>query len=218
MFRFGRLFKFGAKSREQALAADLQSEIRRSFNEAASDEEHFPSTIDPRIYHVKLLAGFLGELDLRRVLDAGSGKGRFARILKQLHPAAAICCLDIAEAMLRRVPAGLERTAGSLTALPFRCAAFDAAYAIESLEHAVDIETAVAELCRVVRPGGRIFIIDKNAGQWGRLQTPHWERWFHRRELEKLLRRHCRQVSSRPVSYWEDVAPDGLFLAWLAVK
>ena len=41
---------------------------------------------------------------------------------------------------------------------------------------------------------------------------------FHREELEKLLRRDCRQVSSRFISYWEDVAPDGLFLAWLAVK
>ena len=25
-------------------------------------------------------------------------------------------------------------------------------------------------------------------------------------------------VSSRFISYWEDVEPDGLFLAWLAVK
>ena len=45
---------------------------------------------------------------------------------------------------------------------------FDAAYATESLEHAVDIETAVDEMCRVVRPGGRIVIIDKNAEHWGR--------------------------------------------------
>ena len=30
--------------------------------------------------------------------------------------------------------------------------------------------------------------------------------------------RHCRKVSSRFISYWEDVEPDGLFLAWLAVK
>jgi len=214
VFRLSRFFK----SEKKIVAADLQTEIRRSFNDAARDEEHFPSTIDPRIYHVKLLAEFLGDLDSRCVLDAGCGKGRFARILKEHHPAASICCMDIAEAMLRVVPEGLERAAGSLIALPYRDAAFDAAYAIESLEHAVDIETAVAELCRVVKPGGRVFIIDKNAEQWGRLETPHWEKWFRRRELEKLLGRHCRQVSSRFISYWEDVAPDGLFLAWLAIK
>ena len=41
---------------------------------------------------------------------------------------------------------------------------------------------------------------------------------FTRKELERLLRRDCREVSSRFVSYWEDVEPDGLFVAWLAVK
>jgi malonyl-CoA O-methyltransferase len=82
----------------------------------------------------------------------------------------------------------------------------------------VEIEKAVSEICRVVKRGGRIAIVDKNAAQWGKLETPEWERWFGREELERLLGRHCKHVSSRFVSYWEDVAPDGLFLAWLAVK
>ncbi len=105
-----------------------------------------------------------------------------------------------------------------MTTLPFRTGAFDCVYATESLEHAVDIETAVGEMCRVLKPGGRLVIIDKNAEQWGRLKTPEWEKWFVRKELEKLLARHCKRVSSRPISYWEDVAPDGLFLAWLAER
>jgi ubiquinone/menaquinone biosynthesis C-methylase UbiE len=105
-----------------------------------------------------------------------------------------------------------------MTQMPFANASFDAAYATESLEHAVDIEQAVAEICRVVKPGGKIVIIDKNAKHWGRLKTPHWEKWFRRKELEKVLGRHCTEVSSRFISYWEDVEPDGLFLAWLARK
>jgi hypothetical protein len=48
-------------------------EIIRHFNEAAADEEHFPSTIDPRIYHVQLILEFFGELNGRRILDVGSG-------------------------------------------------------------------------------------------------------------------------------------------------
>jgi ubiquinone/menaquinone biosynthesis C-methylase UbiE len=193
-------------------------EIVRHFNEAAADEENFPSTIDPRIYHVQLILEYFGDLSGKRVLDAGCGKGRFARVLAERYPGASITGLDLAEAMLRHVPAGVGACAGSMTALPFPSGTFACAYATESLEHAVDIEGAVAELCRVVAPGGHIVIIDKNSKQWGRLKTPEWEKWFGRKELEKMLGRHCAKVASREISYWEDVAPDGLFLAWLAER
>lgn len=193
-------------------------EIRRSFNEAAADEEHFPSTIDPRIYHVQLILEYFGDLRTGRALDVGCGKGRFARILKERNPDALVAGLDLAEAMLRFVPKEIVPCSASMTHLPFANDSFDAAYATESLEHAVDIEQAVAEICRVVKPGGKIVIIDKNAEHWGRLKTPAWEKWFRRKELEKLLGRHCTEVSSRFISYWEDVEPDGLFLAWLARK
>jgi malonyl-CoA O-methyltransferase len=199
-------------------AATALREIIQHFDDAAADEENFPSTIDSRIYHVQLLLEFFGDLNGRRTLDAGSGKGRFSRVLKERHPGAFITAFDLSAAMLACVPADIAPCQGSLTALPFASGAFDCAFAIESLEHAVDIESAVKDLCRVVKPGGRIVIIDKNAEQWGRLKTPRWEKWFDRRVLERLLSRYCREVSSRPVSYWEDVQPDGLFLAWLAHK
>lgn len=194
------------------------AEIRRSFEEAATDEEHFPSTIDPRIWHVQLILRFFGDIGNGRVLDVGSGKGRFARVLKEANPAARVLAFDLALGMLRAVPANVMACAGSMTDLPCLDGVFDAVYATESLEHAVDIRKAVDEMCRVVKPGGKIVIIDKNAEHWGRMKTPEWERWFKREELEKLLRRHCSKVDSQLISYWEDVEPDGLFLAWLAVK
>lgn len=212
---FRRLF---SKSPRARLTPDLRARIQASFDEASRNEEHFPSTIDPRIYHVKLIREHLGELRGRRVLDVGCGKGRFARVFHEQEPAAELWGLDISEEMLRFVPEGIHTRAGSMTELPFADGFFDAAYATESLEHAVEIERAVAEICRVVKPGGRIAIIDKNSEHWGRLATPEWERWFTRKELERLLRRHCRKVSSRFISYWEDVPPDGLFIAWLAEK
>jgi ubiquinone/menaquinone biosynthesis C-methylase UbiE len=200
------------------LTPDLASEIRRSFEESAADEEHFPSDIDPRILHVRLLLDTLGDLRGKRVLDVGCGKARFSKLVAAAHPGAAVCSMDLAVSMLRFAPPHLHRVAGSMLDLPFRSASFDGAWATESLEHAVDIEKAVAEVCRVLKPGAPLVIIDKNAEHWGRLDTPAWEKWFHPAELERLLRRHCASVSSRPISYWEDVEPDGLFFAWIAFK
>jgi ubiquinone/menaquinone biosynthesis C-methylase UbiE len=210
-----RLF---SKPQSARLTPELRARIQASFDEASGNEEHFPSTIDARIYHVKLIREHLGDLRGKRVLDVGCGKGRFARLFKEQEPEAEIWGLDISPEMLRFVPEGIHTRAGSMTELPFEDGWFDAAYATESLEHAVEIDRAVAEICRVVKPAGRIAIIDKNAEQWGRLETPEWEKWFTRKELERLLHRHCRRVSSRFISYWEDVEPDGLFLVWLAEK
>ncbi len=205
-------------SHPAALDPALREKIRRSFDDASRDEEHFPSTIDPRIQHVRVLLKFFGDLTDKRVLDVGCGKGRFARVLQDQYPGAEIWGLDISEEMLRFVPAGIHTRAGSMTELPFAGSTFDAVYATESLEHAVEIERAVNEMCRVLKPGGKLAIIDKNAEHWGKLETPAWEKWFKREELVKLLERNCHWVSSEYLSYWEDVPPDGLFLVWLAHK
>ena len=200
------------------LTPELRREIRDSFNESSLDEEHFPSTIDPRIKHVGVILKYFGDLTDRRVLDVGCGKGRFARVLREKYPKAALCGLDISEAMLACVPAGIGVVSGSMTELPFADSAFDCVYATESLEHAVEIERAVGEMCRVLKPGGRLVIIDKNAEHWGRFQTPAWEKWFTRGQLEELLAKHCEMVTSEFLSYWDDVPSDGLFLGWFARK
>ena len=196
----------------------LRREIRQSFDEAASDEEHFPSTIDPRIQHVQVLLRHFAPVADKRLLDVGCGKGRYGRVLLEQNPGSRITGLDISEQMLQSVPAGIGRISAIMTDLPFANESFDGVYATESLEHAVDIPRAIDEMCRVLRPGGKLAIIDKNAEHWGKLKTPAWERWFDRRELEKLLKRHCGTVRSEPISYWEDVAPDGLFFVWCAEK
>jgi len=201
-----------------SLTPELTRQIKESFDNASHDEEHFPTTIDPRIQHVKLLLREFGDLTNKKVLDCGCGKGRFARVLLENHPTAKITGLDISEAMLKYLPTGTTPCSALMTALPFANNTFDATYATESLEHAVDIETAVAELCRVTKPNGKIVIIDKNANHWGRFQTPEWEKWFTPKELERLLKKHCKKASSEFISYWEDVKPDGLFVAWTATR
>ncbi len=200
------------------LTPELERQIREEFDRASRDEEHFPATIDSRIYHVKVLLDWFGNLDGKSALDVGCGKGRFARVLKERYPEAEMHGLDISPEMLKCVPAEIQTRVGMMTALPYPDGRFDCVYATESLEHAVETGRAVSEMCRVLKPGGRLVIIDKNAEHFGSLTTSEWERWFGRKELEALLRRDCREVESRFISYWEDVPPDGMFLAWLARK
>ena len=165
-------------------------EIKAFFNQAASNEEHYPSEIDPRIWHVKLVLEQIGDVNGQYVADVGSGKGRFAKLVRERNPRARVVALDLAEAMLRVIPSEIHRAAATMTALPLATESCQAAYATESLEHAIDIPAAVAEMARIVKPGGKIVIIDKNKSAWGRLETPAWERWFGQKELEDLLKRH----------------------------
>jgi len=81
------------------------------------------------------------------------------------------------------------------------------AYATESLEHAVEIDVAVAEMCRVVKPGGRIAIIDKNAEHFGKLKTPEWEVFTDPDSAEKGRDFQLRVVSppKRYAKYFEKI-------------
>src|SRR5437868_7477788 len=127
----------GILRRRPRLTTELEGQIRRSFDEASLDEEHFPSSIDPRIYHVKLLLDHLGDLTGKRALDVGCGKGRFARIFQERYPGVEIWGLDISSEMLKHVPSGMHTSAGSMTALRFEDASLDAACATEPLDRVV---------------------------------------------------------------------------------
>jgi len=156
----------------------------------------------------------LGDLTGRRVLDAGCGKGRFARVIAARYPTAELWGVDVSETMLRHASSVMKTREGTLLDLPFEDASFDAVYAVESLEHAIDPEIAVDELVRVLRPGGRLVIVDKNVARRGALRVEPWERWFDDAEVSGWLHRHCVGVGSAPIAHGDATEPDGLFLAW----
>jgi len=94
-----------------------------------------------------------------RVLDAGCGAGLLA-LLASLR-GAQVTALDASPALLavarQRLPAA-DVQEGDLEALPFPDAGFDAVTAVNSLFYAEDMDTAMRELVRVVRPGGRVIV------------------------------------------------------------
>ena len=200
------------------LTDELRKCIRCSFDECSGNDDEFPLTVDVASGFVRAIVEYGVDLSNECILDVGCGKGRFAHVLLHELPGSSIVGIDVSGGMLKYVSEHIRKCVGSMTALPFRDQRFDLVYAVESLEHAVEISLAVSEMCRVLRVGGRLVIIDKNAEQAGRLKTPFWEKWFHREEIERLLSRECSTVSSRFVSYRSGVEPDGLFIVWMATK
>ncbi|MDE2292804.1 MAG: methyltransferase domain-containing protein [Elusimicrobia bacterium] len=98
----------------------------------------------------------------RRTLDAGCGTGRFSKVLADWG--ASLVSLDIGPALVEKTRrrTGARAVCGDLTGLPFEDAAFDVVLSTEAVEHTRDPRRAVAELCRVVAPGGTLVLTTPN--------------------------------------------------------
>jgi demethylmenaquinone methyltransferase/2-methoxy-6-polyprenyl-1,4-benzoquinol methylase len=119
-----------------------------------------------------------------RVLDAACGTGDLA-IADRKAGASHVTGLDFSEQMLaraRRKAADrtdvLEWVQGDLLALPFEDASFDAATVGFGVRNVADLERALRELRRVLRPGGRLAILEITQPR-GPLR-PFFSLWFDR--------------------------------------
>ena len=173
-----------------------------------------PGQIDPADGRAEAVRGWAASLPPgARVADVGCGKGRFLRHLARWFPRARLTGIDVSPAMLAHLPAGVTALQGSLLRIPAGDGTFDAALAVESLEHALFPARAVAELCRVVRPGGRVLVVDKNRRRQPLSEHQPWERWFRPAELAGWLSAGCDEVTVEPISHLEGRGGSDLFLA-----
>jgi SAM-dependent methyltransferase len=118
----------------------------------------------------------LASLDLQpgeSVLDVGSGPGLLAAEMAEVvGPEGTVQGIEPSESMLaiaaRREPAAgsapLEFQTGDAGALPFADGSFDAVVATQVYEYVADMAAALAEVHRVLRPGGRLLVLDTD---WG---------------------------------------------------
>jgi 2-polyprenyl-3-methyl-5-hydroxy-6-metoxy-1,4-benzoquinol methylase len=91
-----------------------------------------------------------------RVLDLGCGEGWFTRALQEAGADATGA--DVAREPLRRAAGDLRLVHIESDELPFAPAAFDAVWAGELLEHVQDVVGLLAEIHRVLRPGGELIL------------------------------------------------------------
>ena len=116
----------------------------------------------------------------QRVLEVGCGTGRDSyRIGRRLGPGGALFMQDLSPNMVAacarnmrdrverdEVECVLEYSVSNVVHLPFADGFFDAVFHFGGLNQFGDIPKAIAELTRVVGPGGRVLVGDEAVAPW----------------------------------------------------
>lgn len=163
-----------------------------------------------------LVQDALGASAGERILDLGCGPGFYvAELLERVGPEGSVAGVDTSKPMLalaaQRVGQSdnaelLEAAAGEL---PFPDASFDAAVSVQVLEYVEDVDQALAELHRVLRPGGRVVLWDvdwttvsMHSADEARMQRvlAAWDRHLVHRSLPRTLSRRLSAAGFADVS------------------
>jgi arsenite methyltransferase len=121
-----------------------------------------------------------------QVLDIGSGPGFLAaEMAGEVGTNGRVVGVDPSASMLamgKRRGARVEWVEGDALALPFADETFDAAVAIQVYEYIPDMPAALAEARRVLKPGGRLLILDTD---WDSIVWHSNDRYRMQRVLER---------------------------------
>jgi ubiquinone/menaquinone biosynthesis C-methylase UbiE len=129
----------------------------------------------------------------KRILDAGCGNGRYSKfILRWADTDAVIAGFDLSQRMLKRARRRLHsqrinHVAADLTKIPFASGFFDAVVCGYVLEHLPDPRPGLAELARVMRPGGKLLLLATEDTITGSMCSRMWHcRTYNRRDLQRV--------------------------------
>jgi len=107
-------------------------------------------------HHVRRIAEVFPDLAGMRLLEVGCGRGHLLRLMQDAGANAS--GVDLNPQAIAQGEANAMAVA-SASSLPFPDAYFDALVSVHAIEHLPDLDAALAEMVRVVRPGGRLLLI-----------------------------------------------------------
>ena len=111
------------------------------------------------------------------LLDVGGGTGYLASCVADRYVRTVVA--DLSPGMLSVARSrNLETVEASATELPFKEAEFDVVLCTDALHHIKQIERAVSEMCRVLKPGGTILIHEFHVQGWKGVIFFWFERLF----------------------------------------
>jgi ArsR family transcriptional regulator len=130
------------------------------------------------------------------IADLGAGEGTVSQLLAQR--AKKVIAIDNSEKMVefgsglakQHGIGNLEYRLGDIEDVPIRSGTVDLAFLSQSLHHAVHPERAVSEAWRIVKPGGRIAVLDLNRHHFEEAREMYADLWlgFTEFELESYLK------------------------------
>lgn len=144
----------------------------------------------------ELLLRQLARDDFAQVLDAGCGPGSMSRYWREAG--SVVTALDLSAGMLaqaQRNDAAQHYLQGDIEALPLPDACVDLAWSNLAVQWCDDLRTAIGELYRVVRPGGRVAFTTLLADSLPELnqawravdERPHANRFLHEQAVRAAL-------------------------------
>ncbi|MBX7131711.1 MAG: class I SAM-dependent methyltransferase [Fimbriimonadaceae bacterium] len=111
-----------------------------------------------------VVLGECGDVTGLRVLDVGCGEGRFCRMLAKRG--AEVIGLDPTPSLIalaERKGGGPTYALGMAEDLPYEDGSFDLLISYLALLDVADFRRAIAEMARVLQPGGRAIVANQNA-------------------------------------------------------
>jgi SAM-dependent methyltransferase len=157
---------------------------------------------DPDLFYRELAADSIGQvarhasLAGRTVLDVGGGPGYFTAAFQARGARCLLVEPDLAEL---RSGGTVPAARGDGMALPVADGAVDVCFSSNVLEHVPDPLAMLAEMIRVTRPGGVIYLAVTNwFSPWGGHEMAPWHYLGAGYAERRYLRRHRKNPKNRP--------------------